>query len=109
MPAWRDQHHHSGTTRSSKIDLGLGDALARPIAGSRCPMIQPLALAAHRDEARGSPAPPRSLEDAREDQVQARHAAAGDPVLLTIYYVVVAAPLGARGHGRSCHCRHRAW
>src|SRR3546814_5601394 len=38
------------------------------------------------------------LEDAREDQVQARHAAAGDPVLRTVDDIAVAAPVGPRRH-----------
>ena len=41
---------------------------------------------------------PRLVEYACENQVQTRDAGAGDPVLLAIDYVRVAALVGARGH-----------
>ena len=69
-----------------------------PIAGSRLPITQTLGLVADRDEAADALLFARFVEDAREDQMEPRHAAAGDPVLLAVDDKAVAAPVGARRH-----------
>ena len=78
-------------------DLGLGDAAQphRRLAGAD---PQPLRLAADGDEATDPLLRALLVEHPREHQMQARDAAAGDPVLRAVDDVAVAALVGAGGH-----------
>src|SRR5262245_46266093 len=95
----------AGTSRLSKISSVSGMP-RNPSAGSRLPMISPLGGVgrgwAHEDEPADALLGAALVEHPREHQVQSRHAAARDPMLLAIEDIDVAALVGARCHLRCC-------
>ena len=87
----------AGTAMSSKMISASGMPRS-PMVGSRLPIDESLGLVADGDEAADAFLLALLVEDAGEDEVQPRHAAAGDPVLPAVDDEAVAAPVGARGH-----------
>ena len=97
--AGRWQHRHGG--RHFEI---LEDQLALRHAAQAHRLLapadtQPFGLVAHGEKAADAEFLAALVEHARENQMQARNAGAGDPVLLAVDDVCVAALVGARGHG----------
>ena len=66
---------------------------------------QALGLVTHREEAADAEIAPGLVEHAREDQMQPRDAAAGDPVLAAVDDVAVARSVGARRHRQGVRAR----
>ena len=87
----------AGTSRSSNMISPSGMPRS-PMVCSRLPTRRPFASLAHREEAADAELLAALVEHAREDQMQPRYAGAGDPVLLAVDDVAVAALVGARGH-----------
>ena len=97
----------AGTSRSSKT-ISPSGMPRRPMVCSRLVTRKPFGFVAHRKEAADAEFFAPLVEHAREDQMQPRDAGAGDPVLLAVDDIAVAAFVGAGRHRQSRRSRRPA-